>query len=131
MTRSLSTVLVLLLLVVVGPVRADEPFPSRPVTIVNPFPPGGQADLTGRPLAASLERLLKQAVVVNNKPGAPGAVGMQSVAVAKPDGYTILITVPAISTIPEVDKLFGRAPAYTREQLAPLARSTPTPPSSW
>jgi tripartite-type tricarboxylate transporter receptor subunit TctC len=109
------------MMVVVGPARADEPFPSRPVTIVNPFPPGGQADLTGRPLAASLERLLKQAVVVNNKPGASGAVGMQSVAVAKPDGYTVLITVPAISTIPEVDKLFGRAPAYTREQLAPLA----------
>lgn len=118
--RPLATVLVLLLLVA-APASADEAFPSRAITIVNPFPPGGQADLTGRPLAASLERILKQPVVVANKPGAAGAVGMQSAAVAKPDGYTVLITVPAISTIPEVDRLFGRAPVYTREQFAPVA----------
>jgi tripartite-type tricarboxylate transporter receptor subunit TctC len=125
--RSLATVLVILMVVVAGSASADEPFPTRPITIVNPFPPGGQADLTGRPLAASLERILKQPVVLVNKPGASGAVGMQSVAVAKPDGYTILITVPAISTIPEVDKLFGRAPTYTRDQLAPLARINADP----
>jgi tripartite-type tricarboxylate transporter receptor subunit TctC len=125
MMRSLVTALVLLM--VAGPATADEPFPTRPITIVNPFPPGGQADLTGRPLAASLERILKQPVVLVNKPGASGAVGMQSVAVAKPDGYTILITVPAISTIPEVDKLFGRTPTFTRDQLAPLARINADP----
>jgi tripartite-type tricarboxylate transporter receptor subunit TctC len=127
MMRSLATVLVILMVVVADSASADEPFPTRPITIVNPFPPGGQADLTGRPLAASLERILKQPVVLVNKPGASGAVGMQSVAVAKPDGYTILITVPAISTIPEVDKLFGRAPTYTRDQLAPLARINADP----
>jgi tripartite-type tricarboxylate transporter receptor subunit TctC len=125
--RSLATVLVILMVVVAGSASADEPFPTRPITLVNPFPPGGQADLTGRPLAASLERILKQPVVLVSKPGASGAVGMQSVAVAKPDGYTILITVPAISTIPEVDKLFGRAPTYTRDQLAPLARINADP----
>ena len=122
MMRSLATmVLALTLTAAAVSAGADEQFPNRPITIVNPFPPGGQADLTGRPLAASLERILKQPVVITNKPGAAGAVGMQSVAVAKPDGYTVLITVPAFSTIPEVDKLFGRAPAYTRDQLAPLA----------
>jgi tripartite-type tricarboxylate transporter receptor subunit TctC len=121
MTRPLATALVTLIMLVAGSARADEPFPTRPVTIVNPFPPGGQADLTGRPLAASLERVLKQAVVLVNKPGAAGAVGMQSVAVARPDGYTILITVPAISTLPEVDHLFRRAPTFTRDQFTPLA----------
>ena len=124
MPRSLLTVFGIFMIVAgmaPSPTAADEPFPTRPITLVNPFPPGGQADLTGRPLAASLERILKQPVVVVNKPGAAGAVGMQSVAVAKPDGYTILITVPAISTLPEVDKLFGRAPTYTRDQLVPLA----------
>jgi tripartite-type tricarboxylate transporter receptor subunit TctC len=122
MMRSLTTmILVLLSATAAIPAGADESFPNRPITIVNPFPPGGQADLTGRPLAASLEKVLKQPVVITNKPGAAGAVGMQSVAVAKPDGYTILITVPSFSTIPEVDKLFGRAPAYTRDQLTPLA----------
>jgi tripartite-type tricarboxylate transporter receptor subunit TctC len=121
MLRPLVTALLILGLAFAGFAEAQEGFPSRPITIVNPFPPGGQADLTGRPLAASLERILKQPVVLVNKPGAAGAVGMQSVAVAKPDGYTILITVPAISTLPEVDKLFERPPTYTRDQLAPLA----------
>ena len=125
--RSLRTALVIVMVVVTRAASADEPFPTRPITIVNPFPPGGQADLTGRPLASSLERILKQPVILANKPGAAGAVGMQSVAVAKPDGYTILITVPAISTIPEVDKLFGRAPTYTRDQLVPLARINADP----
>ncbi len=106
---------------------ADESFPTRPITIVNPFPPGGQADLTGRPLAAAMEKVLKQPVVITNKPGAAGGVGMQSVAVAKPDGYTITITVPAISTIPEVDKLFGRTATITREQFTPVARINADP----
>jgi tripartite-type tricarboxylate transporter receptor subunit TctC len=119
--RLLAATLLILSAIVAGPAGADEPFPNRPITIVNPFPPGGQADLTGRPLAASLERILKQPVVIVNKSGAAGAVGMQSVAVAKPDGYTILITVPAISTHPEVDKLFARTPTFTRDQFAPLA----------
>src|SRR6185436_9935084 len=112
MIRTLTTTLAMLLMVTAA--AAQEPFPTRPVTMVNPFPPGGLADLTGRPLAAAMEKVLKQPVVVSNKPGAAGAVGTQSVAVAKPDGYTILITVPAITTLPEVDKLFGRTPVYTR-----------------
>jgi tripartite-type tricarboxylate transporter receptor subunit TctC len=128
MTRRLAAVLsAVLLLAPLGAALANEPFPSRTITIVNPFPPGGQADLSGRPLAAALEKVLKQPVVITNKPGASGAVGMQSVAVAKPDGYTISITVPAISMIPEVDKLFGRSPTFTREQFAPLARINADP----
>ena len=121
MIRSLPTALVLVLLLAVVPAPAQETFPNRPITIVNPFPPGGQVDIAGRPLAAAMERILKQPVVLVNKPGAAGAVGMQSVAVAKPDGYTIVMTVPAITTVPEVDKLFGRPPAFTRDQFAPIA----------
>jgi tripartite-type tricarboxylate transporter receptor subunit TctC len=120
MIRMLAT-LVIPILVLTVPVGADEPFPTRAITIINPFPPGGQADLTGRPLASAMERILKQPVVLVNKAGASGAVGMQTAAVARPDGYTIVITVPAIATIPEVDKLFGRAPAFTRDQFAPIA----------
>jgi tripartite-type tricarboxylate transporter receptor subunit TctC len=127
MLRSLATAFMVLSVWAAGPAGADEPFPVRPITIVNPFPPGGQADLTGRPLASSLERLLKQAVVITNKSGAAGAVGMQTVAVARPDGYTVLITVPAISTIPEVDRLFGRPPTFSREQFVPIARINADP----
>ncbi|HEV8307591.1 MAG TPA: tripartite tricarboxylate transporter substrate binding protein, partial [Methylomirabilota bacterium] len=75
--------IVLAVAVLAGSAFADEPFPTRPVTMVNPFPPGGLADLTGRPLASAMEKVLKQPVVVVNKSGAAGAVGTQSVAVAK------------------------------------------------
>jgi len=110
------------------PAAADEAYPARPVTIVVPFPPGGLADVTARPLAAALERGLKQPVVVTNKAGAAGAVGMQSVAVAKPDGYTLLLGLVSVSIIPEVDGLFGRPPAYTRDQLVGIARLNADPP---
>jgi tripartite-type tricarboxylate transporter receptor subunit TctC len=108
-------------LALAAPAAAQEAFPSRPITIVAPFPPGGVADLTARPVAAAMEKVLKSPVGVVNKTGAAGAVGMQSVAVAKPDGYTILLALSSISIIPEADKLFGRPPAFTVDQFAPIA----------
>lgn len=96
-------------------------YPTRPITMVVPFPPGGVADLTARPLAAALEPILKQPVAVVNKSGAGGAVGMQFVAVAKPDGYTLLLALSSISVMPEVDKLFGRPQTYKREDFVPIA----------
>jgi tripartite-type tricarboxylate transporter receptor subunit TctC len=104
-----------------GPVFAQETYPSRPITLIVPFPPGGVADLTGRPTAIALEKVLKQPVVIANRPGAGGAVGNSLVANAKPDGYTLLMALSSISVIPEADKLFDRKPAYTLDQLAPLA----------
>ncbi len=114
-------------LAVPGAAAAQESYPTRPITVVNPFPPGGLADLTLRPLVGPLERILKQPVVLVNKSGAAGAVGMQSVAVAKPDGYTILVSVPAISLLPEVDALFGRAPVFSRDQFTGIARINADP----
>jgi tripartite-type tricarboxylate transporter receptor subunit TctC len=105
----------------VGASHAQEPYPSRPITIVAPFPPGGVADLTARPVAAAMEKVLKNPVGVVNKTGAAGAVGMQSVAVSKPDGYTLLLALSSISIIPEADKIFGRPPAFTVDQFAPIA----------
>jgi len=127
MRRVLAVALLLALALPVA-AAAQEPYPSRPITIVNPFPPGGIADLTARPLAGALERILKQPVVVVNKPGAAGAVGAQSAAVARPDGYTLLVALVSISSTPEVDKLFGRAPTYTRDQLVGIARLNADPP---
>jgi tripartite-type tricarboxylate transporter receptor subunit TctC len=100
---------------------AQEKYPNRPITIVAPFPPGGVADLTARPVAAAMEKVLKNPVVVVNKTGAAGAVGMSSVANSKPDGYTLLMALSSISIIPEADKLFDRKPAYTMDQLMPIA----------
>jgi tripartite-type tricarboxylate transporter receptor subunit TctC len=121
----LAAVLVFLSLTSEAP--AQEPYPTRPVTLAVPYPPGGSSDLTARPLAPALERVLKQPVVVLNKPGAGGAVGTQSVAVAKPDGYTILLTVFSISTIPEAERLAGRTPPFTRNQFIPIARLNADP----
>jgi tripartite-type tricarboxylate transporter receptor subunit TctC len=104
-----------------------QDYPSRPVTLVNPFPPGGAVDVVGRPFAAALEPLLKQPVVVETKSGAAGAVGAQFAANAKPDGYTLLAHLPSISGFAEVDKLFGRAPKFTRADFIPIARLTEGP----
>jgi tripartite-type tricarboxylate transporter receptor subunit TctC len=120
MSRRLSLLAALLLLLPAA-TRAQEPFPSRPITMVVPFPPGGVADQTARPVAAALEKVLKQPVIVSNRQGAGGAVGMAVVANARPDGYTVLMALSSISIIPEADKLFDRAPAYTTDQLAPIA----------
>ncbi|MBI3708172.1 MAG: tripartite tricarboxylate transporter substrate binding protein [Proteobacteria bacterium] len=116
-----ATLAALALLVVPLAVAAQDAFPSRPITMVVPFPPGGVADQTARPTAAAMEKYLKQPVVVANRVGAAGAVGMASVANARPDGYTIVMALSSISVIPEADKLFGRTPAYTLDQLSPLA----------
>jgi tripartite-type tricarboxylate transporter receptor subunit TctC len=117
-------------LVLLGPVAiagAQDAYPTRPITIVVAFPPGGLADLTARPVAAALERLLKQPVVVQNKPGAAGGIGNQAVANSKPDGYTLLMALVSVSVLPEVDKLFGRPTTYTREQLTGIARVNAEP----
>src|SRR5574341_2645650 len=99
----------------------QERFPDRTITMVAPFPPGGVADLTARPVAAAMEKILKSPVVVVNKTGAAGAVGMSFVANSRPDGYTLLMALSSISIIPEADKLFDRKPAYTIDQLTPIA----------
>ena len=104
-----------------GESAGQEKYPNRPITVIVPFPPGGVADLTARPVAAAMEKILKNPVVVVNKTGAAGAVGMSSVANSKPDGYTLLMALSSISIIPEADKLFDRQPAYTMDQLIPIA----------
>jgi tripartite-type tricarboxylate transporter receptor subunit TctC len=74
-----------------------------------------------------MEKFLKQPVVINNKPGAAGAVGNAFVASAEPDGYKLLMSLSSISVIPEADKLFNRKPAYTLDQLVPIARVSADP----
>src|SRR5438067_2084554 len=99
----------------------QEKYPNHPITIVAPFPPGGVADLTIRTVAAAMEKILKNPVVQVNKTGAAGAVGMSFVANSKADGYNLLMALSSISIIPEADKLFDRKPAYTLDQLIPIA----------
>lgn len=121
MTVHLFVALFVLIFTVPHWAWAQDTFPNRPITMVAPFPPGGVADLTARPVAAAMEKVLKNPVVVVNKTGAAGAVGMSFVANSKPDGYTLLLSLSSISIIPEADKLFDRKPAYTMDQLVPIA----------
>jgi tripartite-type tricarboxylate transporter receptor subunit TctC len=107
--------------------HAQSDYPNRPVTMIVPFPPGGVADITARPVAEAMGRYLKQPVVVENKAGAGGGVGMQYVARGKNDGYTVLLALSSISIIPEADKVLGRDPMFTLNQLVPIARFTADP----
>lgn len=126
MLRILSAGL-LALLSLAGTVAAQEAFPTRPVTLVSPYPPGGAADLTARPLAPALEKALKQPVIVVNRTGAGGAVGTLFVSQAPADGYTLVITVFSICTIPEADGVAGRKPRFTRDQFVPIGRINADP----
>ncbi|HYI85996.1 MAG TPA: tripartite tricarboxylate transporter substrate binding protein [Burkholderiales bacterium] len=123
----MSRVLVLLLLALALRVHAQESYPSKPVTMIVPFPPGGVADIVGRPLAAQMEKTLKQPVVVVNRTGAGGAVGMASVAKAAPDGYTILMALSSISIFPVSDRINGKTPSYEMKDFAPIALITADP----
>ena len=111
----------------VRPSFAEDTYPSHPITLINPFPPGGAADVIGRPLAAALEPIVKQPVVIETKAGAAGAVGAQVAATVKPDGYTLLIHITSISGFAEVDKLFGRTPKFTRADFIPICRLVADP----
>ena len=109
------------------PAFAQSDYPNKPVTMIVPFPPGGVADITARPLAEAMGRMLKQTIVVENKAGAGGGVGMQFVSRARPDGYTVLLALSSISIIPEADKVLGRDPMFQLNQLVPIARFTADP----
>ncbi|HET7671599.1 MAG TPA: tripartite tricarboxylate transporter substrate binding protein [Burkholderiales bacterium] len=104
------------------PAFGQDAYPSRPVTLVNPFPPGGAVDVVARPFAGLVEPHLKQPLVIETKAGAAGQVGGQFAANAKPDGYTLLMHIVSISGFAEVDKLFGRPVKFTRDDFIPIAR---------
>jgi len=108
-------------------VYGQEQYPSKPVTMIVPFPPGGVADIVGRPLAAQMEKALRQPVVVVNRTGAGGAVGMAAVAKSAPDGYTILMALSSISIFPVSDRIQGKQPSYEMKDFAPIALITADP----
>jgi tripartite-type tricarboxylate transporter receptor subunit TctC len=109
------------------PAAAQEPFPSRPIQIVVAQAPRGAADLHARPLAQAMERILRQPVIVANKPGAGGVMGTQFVAASRADGYTLLMAMPGFFINPQVDILFDRPPKFKLDQFTPVARLSAEP----
>ncbi|MEA3394419.1 MAG: tripartite tricarboxylate transporter substrate binding protein [Pseudomonadota bacterium] len=109
------------------PALAQDDYPNKPVSMLVPFPPGGVADTVGRPVAEAMGRALKQSMIVENKGGAGGGIGMAQVAKARPDGYSLLMALSSIVVLPEADKVLKRAPMFTLDQLKPVARFTADP----
>ena len=99
-------------------------YPNKPITLIVPFPPGGVADIVARPVAEALGRELGQPVLVENRAGAGGGIGMGLAAKAKPDGYTLLLALSSLTVIPEADAVIGRAPMFALNDLRPIARFT-------
>ena len=122
-----SLLLASLLMSAAGWCAAQGAWPSKPLTMIVPFPPGGLADLVARPVAEAMSRELGQPVVIENKAGAGGGIGMGMAAKAKPDGYTVLLALSSLTVIPEADTLLGRAPMFALPDLRPIARFTADP----
>ncbi|MGZ8500259.1 MAG: Bug family tripartite tricarboxylate transporter substrate binding protein [Candidatus Binatia bacterium] len=102
---------------------AQAQYPTKTIQIINPFPPGAVTDIVARILAPKMSAALGQQVVIVNKAGGGGAVGIQAAKDAAPDGYTILVTPPPIALIPIVNKNSG----FTLKDFTPLALATSSP----
>ena len=99
--------------------RAQDRYPSRPVTIIVPWAPGGSTDILARAVAEPLQRSLGQPVVVENRSGASGNVGSTAVARARPDGYSLLFG--SMSTHAMNGALFRDMPFHGVEEFTPVA----------
>lgn len=102
----------------------DAKYPSKPITLVVPFPAGGAVDVAGRAIGERISKVLNQPVIIDNKGGAGGAIGSSFVAKAKPDGYTLIVTSqsshvanPAFSSNLPYDAVKDFAPITLIERL--------------
>ncbi|MYZ41900.1 Bug family tripartite tricarboxylate transporter substrate binding protein [Schauerella aestuarii] len=107
------------------PAAAESPFPSKPITLVVPFAVGGSADILARELAATVEKELKQPVVVDNRSGAGGMVGAGYVAKAAHDGYTLLLATDSLYAINPM--LYGRQAEESMAALTPVVHLVEAP----
>ena len=97
-----------------------QTYPSKPVTFIVPFPPGGGTDISARTVAAKLGEKWKQSVVVENKSGAAGILGADAAAKARPDGYTLLIVNVGITSINPA--LYAKLPYNPDTAFKPISR---------
>jgi len=105
------------------PVLAQEAYPSRPITLITPYAPGGASDFLTRTLAEALKTRLNQQVLVQNVPGAGGAIGSVQASKAKPDGYTLLLNHIGMSTIPSLYKKMNFDPLVSFEFIGLFAEA--------
>ena len=103
---------------------AQAPYPSRVISVVVPFPAGGPNDIIARIVAAGLQQALNQSVIIDNRGGAGGNLGIAYVARANPDGYTLLFTSTAIAVNPG---LFANLPYDPVKDFAPISEIVSAP----
>ena len=112
------------LLFFVNQISLAQEYPSKPIKIVIPFPPGGGADVLMRPLSKKLSELLGQTIILDNKPGANGNIGADYVAKSAPDGYTLLL---GNSSLPISSALYSQLNFDPIKDLTPIAIMVNTP----
>jgi len=124
-----STLIAVSLLAVqaAAPAVAQEAFPSRLLTLINPNAPGGTSDIVGHAMSEPLRQAFKQPVIMTGRVGAGGAVGGLHVAQAPPDGYTILVNTVTHVLIPITDNVLGRSSSYSVGDFVMPARITADP----
>jgi tripartite-type tricarboxylate transporter receptor subunit TctC len=98
-------------------IAAAQPYPDRPVRLIIPFPPGGSNDVVGRVIGVQLGERLGQPVIIDNRGGAGGTIGMNAGAKAPADGYTLLL----VSVAYPVSIALGRMPRDSIQSFAPVA----------
>lgn len=108
-----------------APAKAADEYPSKPVSIVVPYPAGGVVDIVGRLVADKLSASLGKRVIVENKPGAGGTIGAAAVARAAPDGYTLLLAGAATHVFAPL--LYKSVPYDPIKQFAPISQLTAGP----
>jgi tripartite-type tricarboxylate transporter receptor subunit TctC len=107
-----------------APAAARAAYPERTITLVVPFPPGGPTDIIARIISAAFQKTLGQSVIVDNRGGGGGNVGMLQVARATPDGYTLLLTSTAIAVNPA---LYSHLPYDSIKDFAPICELVNAP----
>ena len=103
----------------------DASYPSRPITLVNPYPPGGATDFGARLVAARMEPELGQSIVIENRPGAGTAVANAYVAGLRPDGYTLLMGTTSLAVLPALQP--NAQPRDPRRAFTPIGTATRSP----
>jgi tripartite-type tricarboxylate transporter receptor subunit TctC len=122
---AIARAIVALALAVAAGGAAAQPYPAKPVRIVNPFAPGGATDQIARLTARKLTESWGQSVVVENRPGASGAIGLEAVAKSPPDGYTLAIATQ--TTHAANPALYSKLPYDPVRDFAPLTLAGSTP----
>ena len=108
------------LLLAAGTALAADDYPSKPIRLIVPFPPGGPTDVMGRVIGKAIGEKLGQTVVIENKPGAGGNLGTDATAKAVPDGYTIALS--AVSSLAIAPGLYSKLPYDVQKDFTPIAR---------